>query len=238
MSLLVDLAVKRDYKTFTKEVLGSIENYDSISSKWFTDDVAEAISIINGCLFIVNDIEKFIVDIRNRGYNINAGPQKQRALVSSINSFLSILDMDYRRSLYYHNKYHTLKGSIDIGYKLPSSKFSFNNIHMNIGGVRWYSSRSSRNSADYKKKYSTGHISTCFTELASLYQTRDHNEELQLYIEKYLFNSKNVYCNSINDANINYGQESSKYVMGKTQELTKILERDYSEVDSNYGNPK
>ena len=83
-----------------------------------------------------------------------------------------------------------------------------------------------------------GQLSTCFTELVSLFQTRDHNEDLQLDIEKYLFDSKNVYYNSINDSNINYGQESSKFIIGKTMELKRILERDYSEIDSNYGNPK
>lgn len=82
------------------------------------------------------------------------------------------------------------------------------------------------------------HISTCFTELVSLLQTRDHNDLLQLDIEKYLFDSKNVYYNNIKGGDTNYGSESSKFIIGKTEELERIFHRDYIEADPNIGNPK
>lgn len=70
-------------------------------------------------------------------------------------------------------------------------------------------------------------------------KTKQANESLQLEIEKYLFDSKNIYYNSIKGKiNINYNQESSKFIINKTDELSRILKRDYSKVDSNYGNSK
>lgn len=48
-------------------------------------------------------MENFIEPVKNKGYNINAGPQAHRGRVNSINNFLSILDMEYRKSLYNHN---------------------------------------------------------------------------------------------------------------------------------------
>ena len=133
-SLLVDLAIKKDYKTFVKKVLGSVDGFDKLVKD--VDYNIEPFNIINGCCFVVRDMENFIEPVKNKGYNINAGPQAYRGRVNSINNFLSILDMEYRKSLYNHNNYHTLRVNVYIGLKLSKDKFSFNNIHMNIGGVR------------------------------------------------------------------------------------------------------
>lgn len=51
-------------------------------------------------------------------------------------SLLSSIDVDYRNSLYCHNNYHVRFGTIGNIYDLPKSKFSFNNVHMNIGNIK------------------------------------------------------------------------------------------------------
>ncbi len=39
--------------------------------------------------------------------------------------------------LYNHNNYHVRTGSIDKNYLLTRDKFSFNNIHLNVGRVHY-----------------------------------------------------------------------------------------------------
>lgn len=64
--------------------------------------------------------------------------------------FLMTIDTDYRNSLYNHYMHHMelqpkyLSAYMINGYKLPGyeyllprSKFSFRNIHINIGSVKW-----------------------------------------------------------------------------------------------------
>lgn len=136
MPRLVDLALKKDYVTFVEEILGSLDNYHIIDKIVSLDKNIEPFSIINGCVFIVKDLEKFIQNVRDIGYNLNAGPQSSKGQVNSINSSLSILDMEYRKSLYNHNNYHSNSGYASAPLKLNRDKFSFNNIHMNLGGVR------------------------------------------------------------------------------------------------------
>jgi hypothetical protein len=49
--------------------------------------------------------------------------------------------MDFRSSLYNHSLYHVKKGTVSHRFALDKSKFSFRNVHMNLGNVRWYSTR-------------------------------------------------------------------------------------------------
>lgn len=102
--------------------------------------VSSPLNILNGCLFIVKHLNSFIDTInKNDKIVVNKGPQKWRGQVNSINKFLSCLDMDFRNSLYNHNRYHIENNLIDRSYELKKTKFSFRDIHMNIGNVRWCS---------------------------------------------------------------------------------------------------
>lgn len=136
MSHLTSLALDKEYKVFVKEVLSTLDDYGSLVKDLDNECNIKPLSIINGCLFVVEDIKKFVESIRKYNYNINTGPQALRGQVNSINNSLSILDWEYRKSLYNHNSYHVIKGNLYSGHKLSRDKFSFNNIHMNIGGVR------------------------------------------------------------------------------------------------------
>lgn len=52
-----------------------------------------------------------------------------------MNSLLSNWDLDFRESMYEHYMYRLNKGNINID--VPKKRFSFNNIHLNLGKVRW-----------------------------------------------------------------------------------------------------
>jgi len=53
-----------------------------------------------------------------------------------MNALLGSMDMDYRNSLYNHHNYFVKKGYINKSFALDKGKFSFRNIHMNIGNIR------------------------------------------------------------------------------------------------------
>lgn len=135
MSQLLDLALNDNYKGFIKEILGSLSNYNGMLNILNSQTSVEPFSITNGCIFLVRDLEGLVSNVR-KNYNVNTGPQSLRGEVNSINNSLSILDMHYRDSLYYHN-YHHSKSCMTL--RLDRSKFSYQNIHMNLGGVRFCS---------------------------------------------------------------------------------------------------
>ena len=132
---LIDLAVKRDYLGFLNVIYNN--TFNDMFKQVIHDDPLGKVSIVNSCLIVVNDLNKFLGDIRKKGYSINGGPQRCRSEINSLKSFLSSLDIDFRESLYNHNNYHVDKGTIRESEWLPKEKFSYRNIHMNIGNVRW-----------------------------------------------------------------------------------------------------
>lgn len=139
MYKLIDLANKRNYLEFIKEILNSIDNHEMLISKLSSIENVRSINIINSCLFVVKDLDKFINNLKDKGLSVNCGVQSQRGQVNSISNFLSCLDMDFRKGLYNHNRHHVLSGNIDKKYQLTRDKFSFTNIHINTNNVHYYS---------------------------------------------------------------------------------------------------
>jgi hypothetical protein len=91
-------------------------------------------------VFVIDDKELFINSIREKGYNINEGPQQWRGQINSINSFLNYLDTDYRESLYNHYNYHLCNETLpDYAkyYPLKKEHFYFTNIHQYLGNIKW-----------------------------------------------------------------------------------------------------
>lgn len=138
MSELIDLAYKRCYIEFIKKILGSNNEYNLLEKILENDKEKININIMNSCLFVVQDLSLLIKCIKDKNYIVNEGPQKWIGQINSISNFLSCLDIDFRNSLYNHNRYHIKNKNIDKRFELNRSKFSFKNIHMNIGNVRWY----------------------------------------------------------------------------------------------------
>jgi hypothetical protein len=131
---LIDLAVKRNYLDFLNIIYNY--KYKLLFEEYIKNFSQEKVSIINTCLFIVKDLDSFIKGIRNKGYNINGGPQNSRSKLSGLESNLANIDTDFREALCNHNNYHVIQGNINEGFYLSREKFSYVNIHMNIGNVK------------------------------------------------------------------------------------------------------
>lgn len=91
------------------------------------------VNLMNSCLFVVEDINLFINEIKYKGYhNINEGPQSLRGELNDIHSFLSSIENEYLDCLYNQYKYlinlpineEAVKNSL----KLHRSMFSARNI--------------------------------------------------------------------------------------------------------------
>ena len=102
--------VKGDYKTYIRE--NSSDN------------------IIFNFVFLVQDLDFLLNNIKKLGINVNAGPQSSRGRCSFSDYKLSILDYAIRRSMY-------LYCNLNNENSLDESPFDFRNIHMNLGKVNW-----------------------------------------------------------------------------------------------------
>jgi len=74
MCHIADLAYNQAYYDFLFEILGST-NIFSLYKEKVNADITHH-NLLNSCLFVVKDIERFITGVRSKGYNINGGPQK------------------------------------------------------------------------------------------------------------------------------------------------------------------
>lgn len=170
MSELFDLGYKKDLAKFTKKILlhtilGLKEferkilgiskfmskNYSSYyASDMYTDmkQLFEKINVTNSCLFVVEDLNLLIKNLKDKGYVISEGSQKQRGSVNEMDNFLCHIESDYLESLYNNHIYHTnrdfdnleidSKNESQISIKfvdnmkkseiIPRSKFSVRNM--------------------------------------------------------------------------------------------------------------
>lgn len=74
---------------------------------------------------------------------VNKGPQKLRGNTSYISYILSCIDRGFRISMYNHNRIYLERSIHNIEIRntryIPKSCFSYKNIHMNLGKIRFYS---------------------------------------------------------------------------------------------------
>ncbi len=226
MSGLVDLALKKDHKSFVQETLGSLDNYHIIDRVLRINKSIEPINIINGCAFIVKDLDKFILYVRDNNYNLNAGPQPLRGQVNSINHSLSILDMDYRNSLYNHNNYHCYSQYAPATLKLSRDKFSYNNIHMNLGGVRWSSTFRLNPLITERVKSRDDLLQTCFKEIDDILKKKNSIalDVLQREIEDLLFEGQSWYSESNKPkTKILYNSTTYDFITNSKQTVEELL---------------
>lgn len=137
MGDLLRYAYNNEYNDFFIKILSSNPKY-KISLNWLFSrgDWDRQISLINGTMFVVNDLDLFLENLGNKGFSVNQGPQSQRGLVTDMQGCLSLFDWGFRECLYNHNEYHTFH--TDKGLFIPRSKFTRKNIHMKLGRVRYY----------------------------------------------------------------------------------------------------
>lgn len=155
VSLLIDLAFKKDID-FLKELLSTLDIYKDLwyciiesyqgKEKNITNIVNEVYSsfivsikdlyFLNGCVFIVQDLKLLVESVKSKGYIITQGDKVIRGQISGIHHFLDSIDKEFRNSLYYHNEHHS-RFTGQEHFRLSRDKFSFRNIQMNLGNVRY-----------------------------------------------------------------------------------------------------
>ena len=179
------------------EIFNSINSYEKLFYNFKDIEIDKPFNIINGCLFVVKDLNQFIHNLTGKGLSVNCGPQSQRGQVNSITNFLSCLDQDFRRVLYNHNNYHVRLGHIDRKYLLTRDKFSFKNIHQNIGCVHYYSTSvksvkretiTSINTVKQNKEFLTNSI---FKHLKIFLDNNPTNANTQKKIETFILSQYN-----------------------------------------------
>lgn len=140
MSQLLRYGYNNEYSNFISKIVSSIPDFD-IEYRLKRTRWEIPISLINSCVFVVNDINLFLASVKDKDLNINQGPSGWRGQVSSMQNILCNLDTEYRNQLYQSNLHDVQSYNLDKRFLLPRSKFSFNNIHMNLGSVRWHSTK-------------------------------------------------------------------------------------------------
>lgn len=93
--------------------------------------------LLNNCIFIVKDLEEFKKIVQEKHPNVNQGNQKWRGQISTMSNLLVCVDQDFRSSLYQYNQYHLNKKNLSPNLALTIRNFSFDNIHRNLGNVKW-----------------------------------------------------------------------------------------------------
>ena len=147
MSRLIEQALQKNLKGFLNEIT---DNYfKTVENRLKHDTANNNFNMINRCIFVIRDLDSLLTFLRNNRLDVIAGPKNLRDCINSLTSCLSLFDSDFRYALYTHNLYHSSQSSFSqdpslgasyIGVKkLGISKFSFKNIHMNLGNARYYS---------------------------------------------------------------------------------------------------
>lgn len=134
MSLLIDLAFKKSYSEYLKEILTDTTLYNTYVKSFYADFKVININLLEHSLYFVTKLKPFLSSVEKRGYEINQGPQKWRGQLNGLRNKLFCLDIDFRKSLYNHSQYHF---KLCDQPNISRDKFSFDNIHMNLGDIEW-----------------------------------------------------------------------------------------------------
>ncbi len=139
-------------------------------------------------IFVTFNLNEFRKKIKLLGYSIHGGCKTLRDEVNAMNNLLSLIDLEFRDSLYKNYCYHKNNedGRYSFNYTLKRSHFNFQNIHCRLGGVRYTHNISNRN-----KDKLTSNTMDCKTNYLSLMKKFKH------IINKFL-NSIKYYNNLIN----------------------------------------
>ena len=138
---------------------------------------------ISKFVFIVSDLDLLLNNLKKAGFDsVNAGPQKFRGNASYIGYINTILDRDFRDNLWRHNVWWSFNYNKPL---FPRSVFSFKNIHINLGSVRWYS----QEAKPLEKSPTLRENSAVFNGLKHLILNNPINESTQIKLEKFLLES-------------------------------------------------
>jgi DNA-dependent RNA polymerase len=217
MVSLIDWAANKNYMNFFQWIISDFDLYkNEIESK--------DVYILKDCLFVVKNLEELTSKLSEKGFVVNRGPKSQRDQLNSMSSFLSLVDLSIRNNIYTQQIHCVKQGAIPSNWLLPKSKFSFRNIHMNIGNVKYYSTERyiTSKAVDNRQKLFESNYTLISDILEKNYNVGSY--KVQEEIEKCLFNQENFFS-KLNDNNfrLNFNDESYNFIFSKQEELCNLL---------------
>lgn len=127
-------------KEFLKEIIDKISKYK--------EDITKDINVKNllpKFMFVVSDIDSFIGKLKEVEKDVNQGPQRYRGRINSLSNKLVVLNNKFINSIGLHYKTYNNKYFQDKCKSIPYKVFSFNNLNIKLGNIRWYSVGENRN---------------------------------------------------------------------------------------------
>jgi hypothetical protein len=160
-----------------------VKGLTMLEEKLKTKNLA-SLNFLGRLVFITDDLHYLINDIRSSvDKKINEGPQKWRGQSNSLSHTIDRIDSSFRESLNRHNQYHVNVGNIPKDSLIGRSKFHYQNIHKNLGDVRFYSTK------EYKRYVQpvVKDNSNIYYEIGDYIKNSPVNEDTQLKIENSLY---------------------------------------------------
>ena len=194
MCKLTDYSINKDFynviiqllKPSTKDLIENKVIFDKLKNNVWEDD-KDKYNLLDRFVFIVDNLNSLVSTLKQNNYVVNGGPQAWRAQSDSLMNKISVIDNHFRESLDRHNKYHYGIGNIDSNKIIPASKFSYRNIHINLGNVRYYTTKTnylgdgkSRSNTSTKTKAFL--MNSIFQSLATFIEKNPINIDTQIKI--------------------------------------------------------
>jgi hypothetical protein len=240
MLTVISLWIHKEYDQFLIKLYPDTFSTESLKNETIPKDF----HLLKHSLFVVKDLNLLLTKLRDLNYTVSRGPINQRSQLNSLSSFLSCVDEDYRNSLYKHHLYRIQNGSIPSGALLSRSKFSFRNIHMNIGKVKYYST-----TTDVRLTGDSNYDNKLLKNRQELFQEnyrivsnilgKNHHvgsKEVQLEIELLVYNQEKLFSdiNTLN-SRIDFSAEGYNLITNKHKELCELMNYpDDLEVNSRF----
>lgn len=127
--------IKKLYKNIVDINNDDILDYNN-NENFYKYIKSKTFNLVDNCIIVTKDLDK-LLNILNDNVKITQGLKSNRGQVNNLSHTLSMLDLDFRNTIYYHYRYHKIEHYLNVNKPLERSKFSFKNIHMNLGSVRY-----------------------------------------------------------------------------------------------------
>ena len=74
--MLIDLAIKKSYYEYFKVIFSNTTSYETFLNNFNKNLYGLNINLLDHSLYIVHNLKPFLSSIRDKGYDINEGPEK------------------------------------------------------------------------------------------------------------------------------------------------------------------
>jgi hypothetical protein len=197
------------------------EDMDRLSKKYAKPNM-DNYNILSRVVFITEDLDSLINTLKESvDSRINQGPKPWRGQSDSLSYAIHAIDCDFRKSMNRHNQYNVDMGNIPRSSLIGRSKFQYQNIHLNIGNVRWYST----------KKYITPIIqenNDIYLEIGEFIKNAPVNTDTQLKIENtlydYSYNNLNEKISKSDEPIVNYSMINKDLSLLLIEERTRLID--------------